>query len=528
MKKSMVVAASLLAGWSALEAQTAKKPNIILIMTDQQRGDCVGWSNPEVKTPHLDAIAREGICFDNGYSTTPSSTPARAALLTGLSPWHHGMLGYGVVGRAYKHELPQMLRDNGYYTFGIGKMHWFPQKSLHGFHGTLVDESGRIEQDGYVSDYRDWFKLQAPGVNPDELGIGWNDHTGGVYPLDEKLHPTYWTGETAVEFIQNYKADKPLFLKVSFARPHSPYDPPQRYLEMYREAEIPVPAKGDWDDGFAGYPKSKDAAFGDYGVEHALDSRRHYYAAITFIDDQVGRVVQALKEKGMYDNSVILFVSDHGDMLGDHFHWRKTYAYEGSVKVPFMIRLPQDMPLACKRGGHLSQVVELRDILPTFVELAGGQVPEDIDGMSVLPLMQEKNPQWREYIDLEHATCYSPDNYWCGLTDGKMKYIWFYRTGEEQLFNLEKDPQENANLAGVKKYAKTLAMWRERMVGHLTERGEEYVRDGQLQRRSKTQLYSPNYPAAPKNALQYWKKESLMNDVDLRSKVTMSDRRSLK
>ena len=113
-------------------------------------------------------------------------------------------MGYGVVAERYRYEMPRLLRERGYYTFGIGKMHWFPQKTLHGFHGTLVDESGRVEQNGFVSDYRDWFKLNAPGKNPDALGIGWNDHTGGVYPLDEKLHPTCWTGEMALEFIHHY------------------------------------------------------------------------------------------------------------------------------------------------------------------------------------------------------------------------------------------------------------------------------------------------------------------------------------
>ncbi len=508
IKKSLFFTASVFAGLSASEAQTAKKPNIILIMTDQQRGDCVGWANDVVKTPNLDAIAREGVCFDNGYTTTPSSTPARAALLTGMSPWHHGMLGYGRVARTYKYELPRMMRECGYYTFGIGKMHWFPQKSLHGFHGTLVDESGRIEQDGYVSDYRDWFKLQAPGLNPDQLGIGWNDHTGGTYPLDEKLHPTYWTGETAVQFIRNYNPDKPLFLKVSFARPHSPYDPPQRYLDMYQHVAIPEPVTGDWDAAFADYPKSESAAFGDYGKEHAVGSRRHYYAAITFVDDQIGRIVRALKEKGLYENSVILFVSDHGDMLGDHYHWRKTYAYEGSVHIPFMLRLPEYMRTVVKPGSHLEQVVEIRDILPTFVDVAGGKVPQDIDGNSLLPLLQQEKPVWREYIDLEHATCYSPHNYWCALTDGKMKYIWFFRTGKEQLFNIEKDPYERTDLSGNKKQAKTLAVWRERMVKHLSERGEEYVKDGQLQQLSKTRLYSPQYPAGEREQLRYWMKES--------------------
>lgn len=180
--------------------------------------------------------------------------------------------------------------------------------------------------------------------------------------MEERLHPTAWTGETAVEFIHHYKDDKPLFLKVSFARPHSPYDPPQRYLDMYKDAPVPEPVIGEWAAPFANYPKSKDAAFGDYGVEHAVESRRHYYANITFIDDQIGEIIRALKEEGLYDNSVIIFVSDHGDMLGDHYHWRKTYPYEGSSHVPFLLRLPEQMKMAVKPGAHLDYPVELRDI----------------------------------------------------------------------------------------------------------------------------------------------------------------------
>ena len=149
-----------------------QQPHIILIVSDQHRGDalnCMG--NPSVITPNLDALAQDGTLFTNGYSSAPSSTPARSGLLTGLSPWHHGMLGYGRVGSQYRYEMPQMLRDLNYFTFGIGKMHWFPQKALHGFHGTLVDESGRVETKDFISDYRLWFQMQAPGLNPDSTGI---------------------------------------------------------------------------------------------------------------------------------------------------------------------------------------------------------------------------------------------------------------------------------------------------------------------------------------------------------------------
>jgi len=154
------VGETLLNGCGSMQITKDKpKPNILLIMTDQQRWDSLRCAqNSIIHTPNLDSIAENGVRFRNAYSCTPTCTPARTALLTGLSPWHHGMLGYGRVAKNYPVELPQALRDAGYYTFGIGKMHWFPQRSLHGFHGTLLDESGRVETEGFISDYRQWFK----------------------------------------------------------------------------------------------------------------------------------------------------------------------------------------------------------------------------------------------------------------------------------------------------------------------------------------------------------------------------------
>ena len=473
-----------------------KQPNIIFIMSDQHRGDTIGcMGNKSVITPNIDRLASEGTLFVSGYTASPSSTPARAGLLTGLSPWHHGMLGYGKVAEKYKYEMPQMMRNLGYYCFGIGKMHWSPQNALHGFHATLIDESGRVESPNFISDYRKWFQLNAPGENPDKTGIGWNDHGAGTYKLDERLHPTAWTGETACEFIRNYDNQRPLFLKVSFARPHSPYDPPKRYLDLYNNVAIPKPSIGDWCGKYAERKTpeqvAKDVAFANLGDEYAVCSRRHYYANVTFIDDQVGKIIKTLKERGMYDNSIICYTADHGDMLGDHYHWRKTYAYEGSTKIPFIIKWPSSMKINNKR---IDKPVELRDFLPTFLTLAGGQIPSDMDGKSLLPLVNEPNPQWRQYIDLEHATCYSPDNYWCALTDGKIKYIWFFHSGNEQLFDLQKDPHELKNLSADKNYAKRLAEMRTAMIEHLKERGDEFVKDGKLVIREKTMLYSPNYP----------------------------------
>jgi len=488
--------------------QGAEKPHIILILTDQHRGDAVGYAgNDIVKTPNLDRLADESVHFKNGYSSVPSCTPARAALLTGMAPWNNGMLGYGRVAREYEFQMPRMLRNEGYHAFGIGKMHWFPQKALHGFHGTLVDESGRIESEGFISDYRNWFKLHAPGQDPDKTGIGWNEHRAGVYQLDEHLHPTVWTGQMAVDFIENYNLDVPLFLKISFARPHSPYDPPQRYLDMYRNVEIPAPPVGDWAERFADFQETPVAAFGDFGTDHAIKSRRHYYALITQIDEQIGEIIQSLKQQGIYENSLILFTSDHGDMLGDHHHWRKTYAYEGSAKVPFLLKWPQSVRGNLARGSVLDHPVELRDILPTFLDAAGSEIPGNMDGHSLLNLVEDPQAEWRPWIDLEHSETYIQDNYWSALTDGKMKYIWFFRTGEEQLFNLREDPQELKNLAGLEEYSDELKLWRGRLGEHLSERGEEFAKNGVPVVRNSSETYSPNYPdkeMTQQERLLYW------------------------
>ena len=196
-------------------------------------------------------------------------------------------------------------------------------------------------------------------------------------------------------------------------------------------------------------------------------------------------------------------------MMGDHHHWRKTYAYEGSAKVPLVIKLPADSFGNRETGIILDNPVEIRDILPTFLEAAKGEIPEVIDGKSLLGLMKGLDTKWREYIDLEHATAYQDDNYWCALTDGKEKYIRFFN-GREQFFNLVDDPQELKDLSKSMNHKEQLEKWRERMVRHLEIRGEEFVKNKQLVIRDKSLLYSPNYPKddlTEQEALNNWRKE---------------------
>jgi arylsulfatase len=473
------------------------RPNILFLMADQHRGDTIGADgNQAIITPNLDRLAAEGARFRCAYTSVPSCTPARAGILTGLSPWHHGMLGYSRVAEAYPKELPRMIRAAGYYTLGIGKMHFHPQRNTHGYHRTILDESGRVESPGFVSDYRRWFKEQAPDLDPDATGIGWNSHRAAPYALPERLHPTHWTGMEALEFLESYAGREPFLLKVSFARPHSPYDAPQRFWDMYRGVDLPERVLGDWCERHAqrGKPHSDSLWQGDLGPEKPRLARHGYYGNVTFVDEQIGKMLAVLRKRGWLENTLILFTADHGDMLGDHHLWRKTYAYEPSARIPLLIRWP-DALCSAQRGQVIAQPVELRDVLPTFLDAAGVEFdPGDFDGRSMLELARGHAHGWRQYIDLEHATCYAPENNWTGLTDGRWKYVYYAPDGRQQLFDLERDPHETRDLAPVPEYRETLKTWRQRMVDHLAERGEPFVVDGDLGIRPNRTLHSPNYP----------------------------------
>ena len=498
LKTAVASAAAMRMAHAGLAAEErASRPNILFLMGDQHRGDCLGADgNRAILTPNLDRLAAEGARFRCAYSSVPSCTPARATILTGLSPWHHGMLGYSRVAERYPHELPRMIRSAGYHTLGIGKMHFHPQRNTHGYHKTILDESGRAQSPDFVSDYRQWFKSVAPDLDPDATGIGWNSHRAAPYALPEHLHPTNWTGTEAVNFLESYDAPEPFLLKVSFARPHSPYDSPERFWKMYRDVDLPQRVLGDWCERHAqrGKPHSDSLWQGDLGPEKPREARAGYYGNVTFIDEQIGRMLDVLDKRGWLENTLILYTADHGDMLGDHHLWRKTYGYEPSARIPMLIRRPGCLG-ATERGQVISQPVELRDILPTFLDAAGVACdPAQFDGRSMLELVRGNTDGWRETIDMEHSTCYAKENNWTGLTDGRFKYIYYAPDGRQQLFDLENDPDETRDLSSVPEHQETLRAWRRRMVDHLAERGEPFVVGGDLGIRPERTLHSPNYP----------------------------------
>ena len=471
------------------------RPNILLIVADQMRADCVAAEgNRAIHTPALDRVAREGVLFRHAYSSTPTCTPARCGLLTGMSPWHHGMLGYGAGAERYPVEMPRLMNEGGYYTLGIGKMHWNPQRNLHGFHNTILDEQDLHTSPGFRSDYHGWFYSQAPTGHVQATGLEWNDYRAWPFKPPENLHPTRWTGETAAAFLRQYDRPEPFFLKVSFVRPHSPYDPIQRFWDQYQDADLPAAIRGDW-AGRHVQPAGPGFSLwrGDLGAAQVRTSRQGYYGSISQVDEQIGVMLETLEKRRMLEDTLIVFTADHGDMTGDHNLWRKSYAYEASARIPMLLRWPQGM-VSEARGQVRTEAVELRDVLPTMLDGAGIHAPAGIDGASMLNLCRNRTTGWREWIDLEHDICYDPSNHWNALTDGHWKYIYHALDGEQQLFHLDQDPGELHDLSGDTAAAPQLRQWRQRLTAHFAERGAPFVVNGDLAPRPKSLLYSPNVP----------------------------------
>ncbi len=482
-------------GFQRPVAPKLNRPNILFLMTDQQRADCVGADgNRTIHTPHLDRLAREGALFTNAYSATPTCTPARSALLTGLSPWNHGMLGYQNIPAAFAYEKPRALAELGYRTVSIGKNHFQPWRLSHGYQQMFLDEHVQRRPGEERTDYESFFYSQLPHGNPYATGLGWNDYAARPFAHPERLHPTTWMGDTAVRYLEGHDAQAPFYLKVSFIRPHSPYDPPQRFWDRYRDTKLPAAQSGPWADRFA-TPSSdrSDIWHGRLSEAQVRESRRGYYACITHVDEQIGRILETLERRKLLEETLIVFTSDHGDMTGDQNLWRKSYPYQQSARIPMIVRWAKGM-LDAPRGQRIAAPVELRDIFPTFLDAAGQAPARPLDGDSLLKLCRNPQSPWRPWIDLEHDICYSPRNNWNALTDGRVKYIYQAFDGEEQLFNLAQDPHELNDLAPRPEHEALLRTWRARMIEHLSVRGEYYVSGGKLVPRPKGRNRSPHFP----------------------------------
>ena len=442
----------------------SERPSILLIMTDQQRGDCLSIDgHPCLMTPNMDSIAGAGVRFRRAYTSCPSCIAARRSLLSGQFPSTHGMVGYhdGIEWDAPP-TLPQVLRDSGYETALVGRsMHQHPDRKRYGYDTMTIH--------GWESDYTDWLLRHAPEAGGlFGSGIMHCDWTAHPWPLDDYLHQTNWTTERALEFLHKHDPSCPFFLTVSYLAPHPPLLPPAFYMDRYLDMDLPDPVIGDW----AEPPENGGLGDGvaptrvDLRGEALRSARAAYYGMINHVDDQIRRLLNPLLGvDGFTDgNTIVVFASDHGEFLGDHYLWQKFLPHEGSARIPLLIRAPERFGL--KTRSVVNEAVCLEDVMPTLLEMTGIPVPDTVEGKSLLPLMQGEKPAWRDFLPIEHAPFHQ------SLTDGHEKFVWYAEDGREQFFDLDKDPDELHDFTRDPGQADRIAVWRRRLVERLAGRPE--------------------------------------------------------
>lgn len=459
--------------------------NVLLIVCDQFRGDALSFANhPDVKTPYLDSLAADGVFFSNAYSATPSCIPARAALLTGRSQKRHGRVGYlDEVEWRYQHYMAEEFSNSGYQTQCIGKMHVHPPRLTCGFQNLQL-------HDGYLGCYRNmqiphWMHQDvtddylydlrnALGEDADINATGAECNSWVTHPwiYEERLHPTNWVADRSIRFLKTRDRTRPFFLMSSFVRPHQPLDPPQTYFDMYKDKALRLPADGDWDpqEGCGTAGRISDSIYGCCDESMRLDAMAGYYASITHVDHQLGRILTALKEDGVYDDTIILFTSDHGEMLFDHHLWRKVFPYEGSTHIPFLMHI----------GKHIADVIphtvngitELRDVMPTLLDLCEIPVPDTVDGCSLKKCIFQEASFIRSYLHGEHSFHSQISNHY--IVTEQDKFIWYSETGVEQYFDLVHDPRETHNAIADTDKQKRIAKLRRILIEELQDREEGY------------------------------------------------------
>ncbi|MBC7237106.1 MAG: sulfatase-like hydrolase/transferase [Chloroflexi bacterium] len=461
-----------------------KPPNILLIMTDEQRGDCLGcYGNPVLRTPHIDSIAERGVRFERGYVQNPMCMPARMSIMTGRYCSEHGcnINCVGIPEHEQRHTFMRYLADAGYYTAAIGKMHMMPKYGPFGFRYLDLVE-GQADANNQYTDY-----LAAKGLLSKQHEAKGEKLPFGIYtnalPAEENID--VFIGRRAVRFLREWQGEQPLFLWVSFCNPHFPFDPPEPYDTLYDPNEVPLPVwrEGELDKKPAQRQLQKERGFDTVSEPVMRKMVANYYGLISLIDDQVGALLQALEEKGMAENTLIAFTSDHGDLLGDHRLLLKSGVtfYESCVRVPFIVSYPPAFPV----GVACDALVETIDLPATFLDIAGVRPPETMQGRSLVGLAEGKVADWRDdafaEIDLRiNPLMHAPHDpasrdYVAMVVTERWKYVHFPNRGLGELYDLKNDPHELENLFDDPRYADKLAEMRLRLLNRMMNNQAPYI-----------------------------------------------------
>ncbi len=422
------------------------KPNLIFIFPDQMRSDFLGCYGADfIKTPNIDSLANDGIRYENTYSSSPVCVPARSSLMTGMDAISNGILSNSPAIRPDHKEAgiktwPEILRESGYYTSAIGKMHFYPWTKKNGFMYRSTTEDKRWLK--VRDDYYYYLKEKGQKKYHGNEHEGYHENFGAVKSnLKWEDSWDHFVGNEACKFINEYGHEKPFAMMVGFPGPHDPYDPSEDFQVPFPdEDKMPSPIKGNKVDakkhkkivleGWK-YPWA-DLDYEGINDEKIKKMRSHYSALIQQIDYEVGQIIKSLKDNNLYDNSIIIFSSDHGDFLGDHGMMGKANFYESAMRVPLIIS-GKNIP----KNVVEENLVCLRDITSTLLSLSGNDVPFYMDSIP-LPNTPGDNKKRRKEIFGFLANGVM-------VFDGRYKLVR-YATGEDLLFDLKNDPSEEKNI----------------------------------------------------------------------------------
>lgn len=465
----------------------AESPHILILMTDQQRADCLSCAgNTLIQTPNMDRIAAEGVLFSNAYTTSPVCMPARSSFLSGLYSHNHGQWwNYGRLSAntdTYLHHLKRA----GYHTCHVGKSHLYPhERGAHldeekpfmhalgwmdvlettGPHATVYTDSimtDHWQKIGCLDTFRNDYKRRTEARKENAKIATWPSPMPKGETLDDFI------GHTAVQYISEYDSKEPVLLFVGFGGPHEPWDPPADWAARYNPSAMkpakPITEPGHWvPPAAAGHQRLLQNDESPLTTEVAARIRALYYAKISHIDWWCGQVVDAFKKRGFLDNTAIIFWSDHGEMLCDKGRLHKTVFYEESVHVPLIIRPPK-----MENPGRVSKsIVSLVDIFPTLLDIAGCEPKEECFGRSLMPLFSDLNATINDAVFSEIQTMMHHDGHLKFRTmafDGRFKMVVDNTGTPLKLYDLAEDPEEAVNLVGKKETEETISHLRDLML----------------------------------------------------------------
>jgi arylsulfatase len=434
----------------------AQPRNILWIMVDQMRGDTLGYAgHPTVHTPCLDAFAERSVVFERTFAQCPLCTPSRALLFTGRYVHGHGSWTNGVPISREATLLPEYLRQNGYDTAIVGKLHQFPTHLDHGFNNKELHEE---RLDPAQSAYAAFLEKEGetggfPGVQTE-----WHNRPVGICKMEEEHEETRWVADRTLSLLQERcRSDQPFFLYSSFLRPHSPFNPLERFARMYDDVTIDAPDfdLSDWDGQpirVRKYAETKD--FDQIPEDEWIQIRKHYYALCTQVDESIGIILDALERSTFAGHTLVVFASDHGEYMGDHGMHGKGHLWDSALHVPFILYDPAKPG----EGRRYAGLTELIDIVPSILDLAGLDVPANIQGKSVVPSIHGGAGIHRDAVFAEMVTHTNipniydlldvfPEPYTVSIRTDDWKYI-HYAAEAGELYDLKNDPGERRNRFG--------------------------------------------------------------------------------